>query len=109
MKNEGVCGSPKAQFGPHENLSWDVGGRGVQGTLNYLLIHGKIAFTMHLASNKCPYVYILRHPFAGNLSLYRQGCRNSAHSAYSFPNRTAWSPTGKAHPAASHAHCVIQI
>ena len=66
----------------------------MQGTLNYLLVQGMIAFTMHLASNKCPYVYNLRHLFAGNLSLYMQGCRNSAHSAYSIPNRTAWSPTG---------------
>ena len=46
------------------------------------------------ASNKCPYAYNLRQLFAGNLSLYRQGWRNSAHSAYSIPNRTAWSPTG---------------
>ena len=44
--------------------------------------------------NKCIYVYNLRHLFVGNLSLYRQGCRNSAHSAYSIDNRTAWSPTG---------------
>ena len=27
MKTEGVWGSPKEQFGAHENLSWDVGGR----------------------------------------------------------------------------------
>ena len=44
------------------------GSRGVQGTLNYLLVQGMIAFTMHLASNKCPYVYNLRHLFADNLS-----------------------------------------
>ena len=25
MKNEGVWGYPKEQFGAHENLSWDVG------------------------------------------------------------------------------------
>ena len=41
----------------------------MQGTLNYLLVQGMIAFTMHLASNKCLYVYNLRHLFAGNLSL----------------------------------------
>ena len=29
-----------------------------------------IALTIYLASNKCPYVYNLRHLFAGNLSLY---------------------------------------
>ena len=28
-----------------------VWGRGVQGTLNYLLVQGMIAFTMRLASN----------------------------------------------------------
>ena len=93
MKNEGVWGSPKEQFGAHENLSWNVG-EGVQGTLNYLLVQGMIAFTMRLASSKCPYFYNLRHLFAGNLGLYRQGCRNFAHLAYSIPNRTAYSPTG---------------
>ena len=46
MKTEGVWGSPKEQFGAHENLSWDVGGRGVQGTLNYLLVQGMLAFTI---------------------------------------------------------------
>ena len=42
MKNESVWGSPKEQFGAHEKLPWDVGGggRGVQGTLNYLLVQG---------------------------------------------------------------------
>ena len=54
----------------------------MQGTLNYLLVQGMIAFTMHLASNECTCVYNLRHLFAGNISLYRQGCINSAHSAY---------------------------
>ena len=28
MKNEGVWGSPKEQFGAHERLPWDVGGGG---------------------------------------------------------------------------------
>ena len=67
-------------------------GRGVQGTLNYLSVQVMIAFTIQLASNKCPYVYNLRHLFAVKLNLYRQDCRNSALSAYSIANRTAWSP-----------------
>ena len=66
----------------------------MQGTLNYLSVHGMIAYTIHLAFNKYPYVYNLRHLFAGNLNLDRQDCRISAHSAYSIANRTAWSPTG---------------
>ena len=80
-----------------------------RNSLRGLLAQGRLLFTIHLAPNKCPYVYNLRHLVAGNLSLYKQGYRNSAHSAYSIANRTAWSPTVYAHPAASHAHCVIQI
>ena len=37
---------------------------------SHLSVQGKIAFTIHLASNRCPYVYNLRHLFAGNPSLY---------------------------------------
>ena len=42
LKNEGVWGSQKEQFGAHEKLSW---GGGVHGTLHYLLVQGIIAIT----------------------------------------------------------------
>ena len=108
LKNKDVLGSPKEQFGVHKKIVLG-GGRGVQGTLKYLSVQGMIAFTIHLAPNKCPYVYNMRYLFAVNLNIYRQDCRNSAHSAYSIVNRTAWSPTGYAHPATLHAHCIIHI
>ena len=58
LKNEGVLGSPKEVERNNLALGW---GRGLQGTLKYLLVRGMIALTIHLASNKCPYVYNLRH------------------------------------------------
>ena len=37
--------------------------------LRGMQIQGMIVLTIHLAPNKCPYVYHLRHLFSGNLSL----------------------------------------
>ena len=79
-----------------------------------LLIHITIlsiwcvtSFTIRLAMNKCLRAYDFRHLFAGNLSLYRQGCN----SAYSTAFKVTCILIRSGHPTASyaHSHAILQI
>ena len=102
-----VFGDSNEQFGTHEKLSPTstihvncMKNDPIDLIYNFMLskaplIHIYIvsiwcmtSFTIHIASNKCLYAYDFRHPFAGDLSLYRRNCD----SAYSTASRASCSP-----------------